>query len=87
MGNDKEHFERGGAIPLLEGKSIEQYEVVQPEQIEKRVAFRRQTEPNRQYRIACADVAGTLLARRMLCSVLLYGYATGINLLAFWLQE
>lgn len=83
MGNDKEHFERGGAIPLLEGKSIEQYEVVQPEQIEKRVAFRRQTEPNGQYRIACADVAGTLLARRMLCSVLPHGYATGDKLNSF----
>lgn len=83
MAGGKEHFERGGSIPLLEGKSIEQYEVAQPEQIEKRVAFRKQVEPDGQYRVACADVAGTLLARRMLCSVLPHGYATGDKLNSF----
>lgn len=83
MAGGKENFERGGSIPLLEGKSIEQYEVAQPEQIEKRVAFRKQVEPDGQYRVACADVAGTLDARRMLCSVLPHGYATGDNLNCF----
>jgi len=83
MAGGKENFEQGGPIPLLEGKSIEQYEVAQPEQIEKRVAFRKQVEPDGQYRVACADVAGTLDARRMLCSVLPHGYATGDKLNSF----
>ncbi len=86
MGNDKEYFRQGGNIPLLEGKSIEQYEVVLPNKIEKRVPKRRQTEPNRQYRIACADVAGTLDARRMLCSILPHDYATGDKLNCFLME-
>jgi Alw26I/Eco31I/Esp3I family type II restriction m6 adenine DNA methyltransferase len=80
MGNDRRFFVTGGKIPLLEGKSVEQYEVAALNGIEKRVATRRQSEPGGQYRIACADVAGTLDARRMLCTVLPHGYASGDNL-------
>ncbi|HEY0431178.1 MAG TPA: hypothetical protein VGC61_05150, partial [Pyrinomonadaceae bacterium] len=80
MGNDRRYFAKGGKIPLLEGKSVEQYEVAALNQIEKRVGARRQSEPDGQYRIACADVAGTLDARRMLCTVLPHGYATGDKL-------
>src|SRR5262249_25151657 len=69
--------------PLLEGKSIEQYEVVPDEQIRIRVPSRRQSEPGGQYRIACADVAGTLDPRRMLCTVLPHDYATGDKLNCF----
>jgi Alw26I/Eco31I/Esp3I family type II restriction m6 adenine DNA methyltransferase len=83
MGNDRRYFVEAGQIPLLEGKSIEQYEVVDLNRIQKRVAARRQSEPDGQYRIACADVAGTLDARRMLCTVLPHGYASGDNLNCF----
>jgi hypothetical protein len=84
MGNDKKHFSIGGkGIPLLEGKSIEQFEVVPVEQIRIRIPSRRQSEPGGQYRIACADVAGTLDPRRMLCTVLPHDYATGDNLNCF----
>lgn len=80
MAHGREAFRRGGKIPLLEGKSIEQYETAQLNGIEKRVASRTQSEPRGQYRIACADVAGTLLARRMLCTIIPHGYATGDKL-------
>jgi hypothetical protein len=84
MGNDRKHFRKNGkGIPLLEGKSVEQYEVVPLEKIPIRVETRRQTEPGRQYRIACADVAGTLDPRRMLCTVLPHDYATGDKLNCF----
>lgn len=80
MGNDREHFRRGGNVPMLEGKNIEQYEIAPLNKIEKRVAARRQVEPDGQYRIACADVAGTLDQRRMLSNVIPHGYATGHTL-------
>jgi hypothetical protein len=80
MGNDRRFFVNGAKIPLLEGKSIEQYEVAPLNEIEKRVAARRQSEPGGQYRIACGAIAGTLDPRRMLCSVLPHGYATGDSL-------
>ena len=80
MGNDRRHFVKDGAIPLLEGKSVEQYEVAALNEIAKRVTARRQSEPGGQYRIACADIAGTLDARRMLCTVLPHVYASGDNL-------
>ncbi len=84
MGNDKKHFLMGGkGIPLLEGKSVEHYEVVPVEQLRIRVLSRRQNEPGGQYRIACADVARTLDPRRMLCTVLPHDYATGHTLNCF----
>ena len=85
MGNDrKKHFrEDGKGIPLLEGKSINQYEVISPDKIRIYVPARRQVEPEGQYRVACADVAGTLLTRRMLCTVLPHDYATGDSLNCF----
>jgi hypothetical protein len=84
MGNDRRHFRAGGqGIPLLEGKNVEQYEVAPLEQVRIRVARRKQTEPGGQYRLGCADVAGTLLERRMLCSVLPHDYATGDKINCF----
>ncbi|HXV83410.1 MAG TPA: hypothetical protein VEG60_26415, partial [Candidatus Binatia bacterium] len=45
MGNDRKHFrEDGKGIPLLEGKSITQYEVVPLDQIRIHVPARRQVE-------------------------------------------
>jgi hypothetical protein len=84
MGNDRSHFKTGGrGIALLEGKSVEQYEVAPLEQIRIRVPRRRQAEPGGQYRLGCADVAGTLDPRRMLCSVLPHDYATGDKINCF----
>ncbi|HEX8072835.1 MAG TPA: hypothetical protein VF546_23015 [Pyrinomonadaceae bacterium] len=80
MGNDRRFFDAGGRVPLLEGKSVGQYEVAALGDVSKRVPARRQCEPGGQYRVACADVAGTLLQRRMSCCVLPHGYATGDHL-------
>jgi hypothetical protein len=87
MGHGRPFFRRDGkGIPLLEGKSIKQYEVFSVEQIRIRVTERRQEEPNGQYRVACADVTGTLDARRMICTVLPHGYATGDKLNCFLVE-
>ena len=85
MGNDRKKYFREDAvgIPLLEGKSIAQYEVMPLDQVRIHVPARRQVEPGGQYRIACAAVAGTLRARRMICTVLPHGYATGHALNCF----
>ncbi|HZH32557.1 MAG TPA: hypothetical protein VEY11_17465 [Pyrinomonadaceae bacterium] len=83
MGNDREHFERGGKIRLLEGKSVKAYEIVPDSQIEKRVAARRQHEEDGQYRVGCGAIAGMSLARRMFCSILPHGYATGDSINIF----
>lgn len=80
VGHGRAEFERGGPVVLVEGKNVGQYEVAPAAGIEKRVAARRQSEPGGRYRIACADVAGVLLARRMLCAPVPHGYATGDNL-------
>ena len=61
MSNDRKHFQEDGkGIPLLEGKSIAQYEVIPLDQIRIHVPARRQVEPGGQYRVACAKIAGTL---------------------------
>ncbi|HYO90145.1 MAG TPA: hypothetical protein VEQ40_00845, partial [Pyrinomonadaceae bacterium] len=87
MGHGRPFFRRDGkGIPLLEGKSIKQYEVFPVEQIRIRVTERRQEEPNGQYRVACADVTGTLDARRMICTVVPHGYATGDKLNCFLVE-
>ncbi len=84
MGNDRRMFRFDGkGIPLLEGKSIEQYEALPESEVRIRVPGRRQSEPDGQCRIACADVAGTLDPRRMLCAVVPHDYATGHHLNSF----
>jgi hypothetical protein len=84
MSNDRKHFQEDGkGIPLLEGKSIAQYEVIPLDQIRIHVPARRQVEPGGQYRVACAKIAGTLDPRRMLCTVLPHDYATGDALNCF----
>ena len=62
MGNDREKYfrEDGMGIPLLEGKSIDQYEVIPLDQVRIHVPDRRQVEPGGQYRIACADCSRNL---------------------------
>src|ERR1700704_149686 len=84
MTNDKKLFrqDREG-IPLLEGKNIEQYEAHAESELLIRVPRRRQSEPGRQYRVATADVAGTLDPRRMLCMLVPHDYATGNHLHCF----
>jgi hypothetical protein len=83
MGHGREDFRRGGKIPLLEGKSIEQYEVHPLSEIRIHVPERHQYEPDGQYRIASAEVAGALDPRRMLCAFVPHGYATGHKLNCF----
>lgn len=84
MTNDKKLFRFDGiGIPLLEGKGIEPYEVLAESEMPIRVPRRRQSEPGGQYRVACADVAGTLDQRRMLCAFVPHDYATGNTLNCF----
>jgi Alw26I/Eco31I/Esp3I family type II restriction m6 adenine DNA methyltransferase len=86
MGHGREDFRRGGNIPLVEGKNIEQYEVSALSNIEKRVATRTQVEPNGQYRIACGSVAGQMITRRMLSTVIPHSYATGHSVNCFLVE-
>lgn len=87
MGHGRPFFNRDGkGIPLLEGKSVEQYESLPEDEIRIRVSKRKQSEPGGQYRVACADIAGTLDARRMLSTLVPHGYATGDKLNCFLVE-
>jgi hypothetical protein len=86
MSNDRRIIEAGGRIPLIEGKSIKAFEVAPAGMVEKSVGARRQSEPDGRYRIGCGAVAGTLLARRMGCTLLPRGYATGNSINTFLLE-